>query len=78
MNWKTDGDYRPKSDAMFEAPHRMYIWESRLQHLNFSERLLFLSLCFVITLFAFIGNILTLYAVFARWNCEFSDFLKLN
>lgn len=47
-------------------PDFLVIWESLAIHLEFHERMIFLSVaCFVIAV-ALIGNLLTLYVVFTR------------
>lgn len=66
MNWKTDGDYQTGKASTSSAPQVMIVWEKVLQHLYWTERMVFLGFFFVITLFAVMGNLLTLYAVFAR------------
>lgn len=64
VNWKTDGDHQPKSDAKSDPP--LTLWESQLLTVNVTERMFFLSVCCVVTVLAIIGNILTLYAILVR------------
>lgn len=66
MNWKTDGDYEAESESMSKAPPLMVVWETVLQHLHWGERMTFLVLFWVVAVLAVNGNVLTLYAVFAR------------
>lgn len=67
MNWKTDnGDYRMRIDAMSDAPQVEYWWESSLDRMVVEERIIFLVVFTIITAFGVIGNILTLYVIFAR------------
>ena len=66
MNWKSDEDSQTDSESMSELPGFVLVWENNLQHLHWTERMVFLGLFSIVTLFALIGNILTLYAVFAR------------
>lgn len=66
MNWKDEGDYQSVTDSASDPPQLMVVWEHVLQHLNFAERIFFLSTYCVIAVFATIGNVLTLYVVFTR------------
>lgn len=68
MNWKDEGDYQVGIDSASDPPQLMVVWEQFLQHLNFAERIFFLSTYCAITVFATIGNVLTLYVVFTRLN----------
>lgn len=64
MNWKTEGGYQAESES--NQPQFMVVWEKVLQHLHWTERNIFLGFFWVVTVLAVNGNLLTLYAVFAR------------
>lgn len=66
MDSRTDADYSDGIDTASDPPQLMVVWEHVLQHLNWGERIYFLSIFCCITVFGTLGNLLTLYVIFTR------------
>lgn len=66
-NWKNDiGELQARAEAKSDPPQVEYYWESSLDNFEATERIFFLVVFCFFTAFGVIGNVLTLYVIFAR------------
>lgn len=67
MNWKNEiGELQARVEALSDPPQVEYYWESSLDNFEPPERIFFLVAFCAVTAFGVIGNVLTIYVIFAR------------
>lgn len=72
MIWKTDKDYDAfQIEALSKPPENLVVWEAVLSSLDFGERMVFLTLCLIISTFAIIGNLGVLIVILRRLQKNF-------
>lgn len=71
MSWKTDEDYDVFPMEALSKPPELVVWEEALSTLDFGERMIFFSLCLMISTFAVIGNVAVLIVISRRLEKNF-------
>lgn len=55
-----------KNYSSMSVRNLLVTWESTVQPLNFTERMVFLTITIIVCVLALMGNLMTIYVIFAR------------